>query len=184
MLFLKPLLKTIIISSLLFFVLVYLGMKYHWIGFYSDDNKNMELTIPDSPAMLNTNNSTNVNSETDQTSEDFQPQIIQSVRSSTTVSNMTKEQIRESCTNLLKRTISNVGLLELAVGDCVISNYRDSIREITVSSESLSSAKSRQTQIQANNIRNACIQRLNHKNYSNEVEKQLLLGICMSREFK
>jgi hypothetical protein len=184
MLFLKPLLKTIIISSLLFFVLVYLGMKYHWIGFYPDDNKNMELTIPDSPAMLNTNNSTNVNSEMNQASEEFQPQIIQSVRFSTAVSNLNKEQIRESCTSLLRRTILNVGLLELAVGDCVISNYRDSIREIDVNTESLSSAKNGQVQIQKNNSKNACIRRLNHKNYSNEVEKQLLLGICMSREFK
>jgi hypothetical protein len=200
MLFLKPLIKTTLIASVLFFALVYLGMKYHWIGYLDGNNdKAIELAIPANAAALKndptksntfkSNDAVNSDLSSDQNAsenpEDFTPEIIQTVRSSSNAAvNMSKEQIKTGCTNLLKRTITDAGLLELAIGDCVISNFRDSIREIKSNEESVRSTKNRQAQIQKNNIRNACIQRLNRKNYTNEVEKQLLLGICMSRELK
>lgn len=121
--FFKPLVKTILVSSILFFALVYLGMKYHWIGFNQNDkDKNVELKIPERTQMLGSKNAI-----TDKEEKNFHPQIIQTVRSSSLVINMNKEQVTESCTQLLRKKMTDIDLLELAIGDCVISNYRDSI---------------------------------------------------------
>jgi hypothetical protein len=181
--FLKPLLKTILIASLLFFVLVYLGMKYHWIGFTADDkDKNLELVIPQQSKVLEKNSSSGELLSQDQDGEEnFQPQIIQTIKSSTLLSNMTKTQVKEGCLQLLKRTIIDNGTLELAVGDCVLSNYRDPIIETHNEEGVVKSTKSRQAQIRRESVVERCKQQLNSKNHINEVEKQLFFGVCVSK---
>ena len=180
--FLSPLIKTLLVSALLFFILVFLGMKYHWIGFNHND-KNIKLNIPKSTPVLgaveqvklsqdnNLSSALNLASNTEE--RRFQPQIIQTARPSSLVINMTKVQVVESCRQLLKKKIINTDLLELAVGNCVISNYRDSIIDTKEEEEKMSSAKS--------NVLKACQHSVAISgNYSNEIERQLLLGICVS----
>jgi len=183
--FLKPLFKTIIISSLLFFVLVFLGMKYHWIGIIQDDKgKNKELIIPHQSKNLDAETSTsNLLSQNQNSDEIFQPQIIQTEKTSTLVNNMTKTLVKESCLQLLRRTIIDSDTLELAVGNCVISNYRDPIIETRMEEGMVKPTQSRQAQTRRNNIIESCQQRIYSENIitnANEVEKQLLLGICVS----
>ena len=187
--FLKPLVKTLFVSSILFFALVYLGMKYHWIGFTPNNNdKNLELKIPKHSQTLASNTADNslLSSESigEEIEKDYQPQIIQTPRSSSLVINMTKAQVIESCTQLLKKKMTDTNLLELAVGDCVISNYRDSIIETPLEEGAMGSTSNRQVQLRKNNILKTCRQNISFTNTSNEIEKQLLLGICMSGKFK
>jgi len=179
--FLSPLIKTLLVSTLLFFILVFLGMKYHWIGF-NHNAKNIKLNIPkDTPvlgpveqAKLSQDNdlSSAFNLEPNTEERRFQPQIIQRARPSSLVINMTKVQVVESCRQLLKKKIVNTDLLAVAVGNCVISNYRDSIIDIK-GEEEVSSIKS--------NVLKACQHSVGvNGDYSNEIERQLLLGICVS----
>ena len=126
--FLKPLIKTLLASCILFFSLVYLGMEYHWIGFNKNDKgKNIELKIPERAQTLASKSSDNFsqhnNVVTANEEGSFQPQIMQTARSSSLVTHMTKMQVTESCTQLLTKKIADVELLELAIGDCVLSNY-------------------------------------------------------------
>ena len=186
MLFLKPLIKTILVSCILFFALVYLGMKYHWVGFNQND-KSTELKIPKRSSTLDSENIDKIsqfNNIVTDNEEDFHPQIIQTVSSNSLVYHMTKMQVAKSCTQLLSNKVKDVGLLELAIGDCVISNYRDSIIETQVEEGEIRSTKSRQAQLRRNNVLKTCQQSLSFESYSNEIEKQLLLGICISGKFK
>jgi hypothetical protein len=192
MTFLKPLVKTVFLSSILFFALVYLGMKYHWIGFNPNDNdKKLELKIPKHSQTLasNTANHSLLSSEgsEDESEKGYQPQIIQTSRSSSLVINMTKAQVIESCTQLLRKKMADTNMLELAVGDCVISNYRDPIIETSLEWGAMRSTSNRQVQLRRNNILKICKQSISSANtakFSNEIEKQLLLGICISGKLK
>ena len=189
--FLTPLIKTIIISSVLFFVLVYLGMKYHWVGFYQDDGK-IPLILPNTNKTLGTN----INHKNNQVNplfvtgerKSFQPQIIQITTQKNPaeipqIVDMTKAQVTQNCANLLSKKINDSEILQLAIGNCVISNYRESLiakRPTNQAGSEVKSTKNRQAQIQKNNRVKACNQRINSKNISDSIEKQLLLGICLS----
>lgn len=183
--FLKPLIKTFLISGLIFFTLVYLGMKYHWIGFVQGSaDKNLELTFPEKPKTLATGNSaTNLINEGDD-DEDFQPKIIQTLESGSLVTTMTKAQIKQGCSQLLRQRVVDKDVLELAVGDCVLSNYRDPFRETHLEEGTVKSSNSRQAQTKRAGVIKACHQSVSLKKYNNDVEKQLLLGICMSGKGK
>lgn len=185
--FLAPFIKALLISILLFFILVFLGMKYHWIG-SSHNDETIKLNIPKNTVTLGPKEmskySQNINSLSVTHAEDsiFEPQIIQTVRPSSLVVNMTKAQVVKSCTELLKNQSKNTELLEIAIGNCVISNYQESIINTKNEESRIRSTKNRQAQLIKTNILKACQQSLGTTEYSNEIERQLLLGICMSEK--
>ncbi len=180
----KPLFKTILISSVLFFSLVFLGMKYHWIGgIQGNKGETQELVIPRQPKGLQSEVFFNDTLNQKQNSnKDFLPQIIPTTNSNSLVANMSKTQIKKSCLTLLKRTIFDTAWLELAVGNCVISNYKDIIIETRLAEGEVRSTRSRQTQTRGNNLIRTCQQAITQQKPDNEIEKQLLLGICLSKK--
>ena len=122
MLFLKPFIRTIILAAILFFLLVYLGMKYHWIEIFYNKTNKIELSIPAQSAV----NGELDNVKIEGSSKDFQPSLIQGQEQeeSALLADMTKGQIAERCQQLYRKTAMDNGLRELAVGDCVVSIYR------------------------------------------------------------
>ncbi|MCF6190187.1 MAG: hypothetical protein L3J51_06905 [Cocleimonas sp.] len=170
MLFLKPFIRTIILATLLFFLLIYLGIKYHWVETFQNKANKIELNIPAQSAVIGEFD--NVKIEGD--SKVFQPSLIQGQKqeASALLADMTKGQIAERCQKLFRKTAMDKGLRELAVGDCVVSIYRKKT--------SLSSIQNRQTQIKRQNATQQCQRTINQTKYSNEIERQLLVGICVS----
>ena len=170
MLFLKPFIRTIILATILFFLLVYLGMKYHWVEIFQNKANKIELNIPTQSKVIGGFN----NIKVEGSPKDFQPSLIQGKEqeASAQLAEMTKEQIAERCQQLFKKTAMDKGLRELAVGDCVVSIFREK--------NSLRSPQNRETQIKRQNATQQCQRTINKTKFSNEIEKQLLLGICVS----
>ena len=172
---LKSFIKTALISIILFFALVFLGMKYHWIGFFqAGDNQDVTLSIPDLPVSPELANN---GVEEEKIEGDFQPEIIQTLSSDSLIENMTKNQVEENCQQLYKEETDEL-LLELAVGNCVLSNFNDPYQEL--SEERGAASNNRQKQTQKKNVINTCSQKVDEISYSNEIERQLLVGICVS----
>ncbi len=169
MLFLKPFIRTIILAAILFFLLVYLGMKYHWVEIFQNKANKIELNIPTQSKVIG-----GFNIKVEGSPKDFQPSLIQGQEqeASAQLAEMTKEQIAERCQQLFRKTAMDKGLRELAVGDCVVSIFREK--------NSLRSPQNRQTQIKKQNATQQCQRTINQTKFSNEIEKQLLLGICVS----
>ncbi len=174
---LKPFIKTFIVSSVLFFILVFLGMKYHWVGFFQNkNNQNIELDIPQNTALSASDATPRLTGI-----EEFQPEIISAEESATLIVNMTKNQIKSHCIALYKNSSADEVLKEFAIGDCVISNYKEVIKEDTSQETSVfKSTNNRQIQINNKNITLACEQKVSQMVYSNDIERQLLQGVCVS----
>jgi len=172
---LKSFIKTALISIVIFFALVFLGMKYHWIGYFQrGNNQDMTLSIPDIPVSPELANN---GVEEENVEGDFQPEIIQTLSSDSLLDNMTKIQVEENCQQLYQEETDEL-LLELAVGNCVLSNYNDPYQE--VSEEKGTSSNNRQKQTQKKNAIDTCSQKVDEISYNNEIERQLLVGICVS----
>ncbi len=175
--YLKPLIKTTFIASLLFFVLVFLGMKYHWIEFFQNkSNNNTELVIPEQKPLPDVARN---GVEEERVDEDFQPQLIQTQEPGSLIENMTKEQVELHCSELYQATEDKV-LLELAVGNCVLNNFKDPYQDTNLEESDFKSSNNRQIQTQKKNMMIQCQQQVEQLTYSNEVERQLLLGVCVS----
>ena len=123
MLFLKPFIRTIILATILFFLLVYLGMKYHWVENFNSKTNKIALSIPDQSALMGEFD--NVKLEGD--SKGFQPSLIQrkEPKVSAQLADMTKRQVVKHCQQLFRKTAMDRGLRELVVVDCVVSLYRE-----------------------------------------------------------
>jgi len=172
---LKSFIKTALISIILFFSLVFLGMKYHWIGFFqTGNNQDMTLSIPDLPVSPELANN---GVEEEKIEGDFQPEIIPTLSSDSLIENMTKNQVEENCLQLYQEETDEL-LLELAVGNCVLSNFNDPYQEL--SEERGTASNNRQKQTHKKNIINTCSQKVDEMSYNNEIERQLLIGICLS----
>ena len=175
MLFLKPFIKTIILAAILFFLLIYLGMKYHWVETFQNKVNRIELNIPAQSAVIGEFDNVKLD---EGSPKDFQPSLIQGQEqeqeqeASALLADMTKGQIAERCQKLFRKTAMDKDLRELAVGDCVVSIYRKK----TI----LSSIQNRQAQVKRKNATQQCQRTINHTKFSNEVERQLLVGICVS----
>ncbi len=121
MIFLKPFIRTIILATILFFLLIYLGMKYHWVEIFHHKTNKIELNIPAQSAI----NGEYENLKIEGKSKEFQPSLIQGQeQASTFLADMTKEQIAERCQQLFKKTAMGKDLMDLAVVDCVLSSYK------------------------------------------------------------
>lgn len=177
MIFLKPLLRTLILSSILFFLVVFLGMKYHWVD--SKEHKKIELRIPESNfSIKELGEEAPVLVEQPQT---FHPEIINNQNASTLLVNMNKAQITESCQKLFHRTIKNDGQLKQLINNCIASNYQETFQN----QNNVKSSLNRQQLTQKSNALRIC-----HKQVFSQqrkllnVERELLIGICVSNKMK
>jgi len=170
MLFLKSFIRIIILATILFFLLVYLGMKYDWVEIFQNKTNKVELNIPVQSAV----NGEFDNVKTKNSPKDFQPSLFQGQEQEAIalLADMTKEQVAERCQQLFKKTTIDKNLLDLAIGDCVVSIFREKT--------SLNSTQSSQIQIQRQNAIQQCQRSINQSQFSNEIERQLLIGICVS----
>ena len=125
---LKSLTFTLIISMILFFGIVSMGMKYHWVDkINSGDTQNVSLEIPQKAA----SDAQTQHNKTTQ-SLDFQPVVLQHDSNNTHsyFSMMTKQQVIDYCTaQVQKSTLANEQMT-LAIGDCVVTRYQDPYQEM------------------------------------------------------
>ena len=164
--FVKPLLKTLLLSILVFGLIVILGMKFQWVEYLKGtDKKNIELRLPEdiTPRLTAKDGLT--------AKDDFHLEIIRSDQQPITA-NMTKEQITSGCQQLYnKMGMQNNELIDMVVGDCVVSNYQETIQDtnqLTLRRQDQSS------------IEKMCLQKSNAYTQFSTIERQLLFGVCVS----
>lgn len=147
-------------------LLIILGIKYHWGDFFSDNAKPViELDIPEKLKTINVKNNQ------DQSENTYSPEIIKGSKSESLVSGMNKEQVEKACSYLLIKTSKDDLLLELAIANCVVSNFQDSYQE--ASNNKSSETIKKKTYI-------GCSRNINPLQQYSTMEKQLLIGICVS----
>lgn len=206
---LKPLLRTTILASILFFLLVYMGMKYHWgdaLKRSTDKNaQQLELDIPSAEELTvepidsaipvidvepydNTDDNIGDNADNMNNADDinankdtFQPEIIKNGPAIALIDTMTKDQLALQCQQLYNKTLDMADdpSVELLIGNCVVSNYQEPFEE------SVKTPQMIQLEYQAKQraISNCRYQILQPKNDAlSGIEKQLLIGICVSNQ--
>lgn len=174
MLFIKPLIKTFLIACVMFFIVVFLGMKFHWVNVFKANKHAIKLKIPSQTL------STSAEKVIDNEITDFEPQIININEVDISLKGMTKQQIENHCKTLLRKSVIDTVLLELSVGNCVLSNYRGEIKNNNLNIGSSNSTNNRQIQTQKNNASLSCKRRVKQQGFSNEIEELLLQGMCVS----
>ena len=170
MLFLKPIFRTILLSMILALLIIYLGIKYHWSDYLKPNKSNNISSLKIPPISNNSKNNINFNNHNSIQAELFKPEIIPISQNNDLISSMNKNQVEIHCKSLLRKSITNSQQLNLAVVNCIVSNYQESLQTINDTSYIQKKEK----------LRKACQQQfVNSYNYSN-IEKQLLIGICTS----
>lgn len=168
MLSLKPFIRITFLSIILMSLLIYLGVKYHWGNqFKALEEQSLELKIPNK--VVNENDDDKINKIKDS----FDLKIINNNPGSTLVSSMNKEQIAEQCINLLSRDINDAMTLELATVNCVASNYQETFQ--TQNIKNLSELQNKKSAFSEQ-----CKRQFNTDTQYTVLEKQLLIGICIS----
>ncbi len=162
----KPILKTLLLSALGFFLLVVLGMKYHWVDFLKSPKSDVELILPQSPATLKA---------IEKSSEaSFPLEIIHSTKQPITA-NMSKQQILAGCLQLYSKLgVSDDTMIDVIAGDCVVSNYQETIQNTSVQKKTPAQIQQRRT------LEYRCHQQVKGDARLTPVEKQLLWGVCVS----
>ena len=217
---LKPLFRTLILASILFFLLVYLGLKYHWGDAIKNTKKvqeQAELTIPveesteepteETPLVDSMQDSTEdptddsaipiidvppfdadeteiSDDDMDQSNPDdeaYQPEIIKNGPAIALIDSMTKDQVALQCQHLYNSSfdMANDPNIELLIGNCVVSNFQEPFEEIPKTPQMLQ----QEQRIKQRAISNCQYQILQPDNsYLSNIEKQLLVGICVSNQ--
>ncbi|MEE9326063.1 MAG: hypothetical protein V3U71_02130 [Cocleimonas sp.] len=178
--FSKPVVFTILFAILLFIVLVLLGVKYHWTGFsFKSDSGVKTLSIPEEKLKSTINmpeNSLKPVVEADV----FTPEILNgNSKVNSLVESMTKQQIKNSCQELMRKVMVNDPTVDLAIINCVVSNFQE------VFENNNNQEKSNEEQIlelskQEIDIKEQCIQENMYLEDFSLLQKQLLTGICIS----
>jgi len=164
--FIKPITKTLLLSSIVFVLIVVFGMKYHWVTFFNSPKNKVELTLPQNSIPLTTTEKNNDNKSP------FQLEIIQSKKQPITA-NMSKQQISEGCLQLYNKLgISSEVMIDVIVGDCVVSNYQETIQA--------TATQKRSNLQQKPLVEKRCYQQINQDTRLSALEKQLLWGVCVS----
>jgi len=170
----KPLLITLLLSGFLFAILVSLGMKYQWTGFaINQGTGTQELEIPEAKdkSIVETENSA-----VDST-ENFEPELIDIASANSLLESMTKAQIYQSCQGLITATKGNNPdnnfASELAVVNCVVSNYQETFQHRGDKQSTDNIDKKTQISLKCNQ------EIMPLANFS-LLDKQLLIGICVS----
>ena len=177
-LFLKPFFKTILLSGLIFVLIVILGSRYHWaekIKFNKNDDVQLKLPLVDKSKPSNSNIVSVSLVTTNENDEKFEPKLMANNNIISSVSLLSKEQVVQKCRQLYQDSKLEGLFLELAIGDCVVSNYNETIKE------KAQSTNNRQAQTVKMNAEKACKQKvMNDTNGYTKLEQQLLVGICVS----
>ena len=163
----KNVLRTILLSILLFLILVFLGIKYHWVNLLRDreSHQNITLEIPENI------NKQVPNNQAVEEKQEFEAEIMSGVQNDSQLARMTKVQIIQLCQNLADKLKSDALQKELFVGDCVVSNYKETIQD----SETI--------QVVPEDIKQLCIQQSQSSGTNlPSLELKLLQGICISNE--
>lgn len=163
----KNLLRTILLSILLFLILVFLGVKYHWVNLLNNkaNHQNLTLKIPE-----NTNTPIS-NIQTPQEKQEFKAQLMQGVHNDSQVAKMTKVQIIQQCEYLANQIKSDDLQKELFIGDCVVSNYNETIQDADT------------IKVVPQDVKQLCFQQSKSSGYNLQpLEFELLQGICIANE--
>jgi len=164
----KPFFKTLLLSSLIFGLIVIFGMKYHWVDYLkSEDKENIELTLPQHsvPKLLPQDGVADKN--------DFQLEIVRSERPPITAK-MTKAQIIAGCQQLYRKMgMQKNEFIDVLIGDCVVSNYQKAIQNTS----QFTTVEKEQQQLL---IKKVCHQKVSKHTHLSSIDKQLLLGVCVS----
>jgi len=168
MLSLKPFIRITVLSIILMSLLIYLGVKYHWGNqFKVEDQQSLELKIPNK--VVNEDYEIKIN----ETKDLFELEIINNNAGSTLLSSMNKEQIAEQCINLLSRDIKDAIALELATVNCVVSNYQETFQTQNIKNTV-------ELQNKKTVFTHQCKHQFGQGSRYSVLEKQLLIGICVS----
>ncbi len=179
----KPLLRTLILASILFFLLVYMGMKYHWNELLKKQETPTTLEIPSpqsSPEVITPQiiQATPEGKTGERNNNNFQPEIIKNTAATSPIDAMTKEQIFSHCENLYKTSLNmaDVPNIDLLIGNCVVSNYQEPFEISMKSPQEVKQEQNRKIQ-----AIKKCRQILfmDNKTLSN-IEAELRIGICAS----
>lgn len=197
---LKPFLRTIILASILFFLLVYLGMQYHWgerlkRSTLKKPQDQLELNIPNTEDLTVESQDLSIpiidvepyepedaaNEEENQNDELFQPEIIKNGPTIALIDAMTKDQIAIQCQQLYNKSFNMAGdpNVDLLIGNCVVSNFQEPFEENIKTPQIIQ----QEQQIKQRAISNCRYQILQPNNDElTSIEKQLLVGICVSNQ--
>ena len=164
-----------LISSLLFLMLVYLGMHYHWVDVLnSNDNDQTILPIPPIQPSANKLNSSSDEEGVGQTLPHFKPVIIPADQNKSLLATLTKGQISQHCLSIFNKLHNTRDTQELFIADCVLSNYKEPIQTYQ---EDQTSAQNQLDQ----SIRKKCqMSSGSNTDKLSFVEKELLVGMCLS----
>lgn len=169
MLVLKPFVRITVLSLILTSLLIYLGVKYHWGDHLKKEpDSSIELSIPQKEPSIK-----EVVITEGQNVGGFEPEIVKTNELNSLLSSMNKEQITEHCINLLSQSIKDALTLELATVNCVVSNFQEAFQNANYELDAESQNKKRQIQEQ-------CRLQYNQSPQYSLLEKQLLIGVCVS----
>ena len=164
----KPIFKTVFLSVFFFFLLVALGLKYHWVDFLKSSQNSVELALPEQPMPLEPSVAATAKKPA------FPLEIIPSKEQPITA-NMSKEQILETCLQLYRKLgITDKKMIDVIAGDCVVSNYQETIQDVSRQKKTVEQFQKRRS------IEQSCFQQLVGDVRLNAIEKQLLWGVCVS----
>ena len=199
---LKPILRTTILAGVLFFLLVYLGMKYHWVdAFKKEDDQKMlaqkgrnktdqtlssKVELSDVPPITMSPDVSDgivtdfvADAESNDGESPFLPEIIKNTAATSLIDSMTKDQIALYCQTLYYKSLDMVEDLnaEILIGNCVVSNYQEPFQETIKTQVVLQ--REQQLKLRASKNCRYDIQQPENASYTN-IEKELLIGICVS----
>ena len=184
----------------MFFLLVYLGMQYHWgetlkKSVSKPPQEQLEPAIPETENLVEGSQDLTVpiidveplesedalSEEENQNDESFQPEIIKNGPSIALIDSMTKDQIAIQCQQLYNQTFNmaddpNVDIL---IGNCVVSNFQEPFEE-SVKTPQIIQQEQRIKQRAISNCRYQILQP--DSDGLSGIEKQLLIGICVSNQ--
>ena len=196
----KPFIRTIILAGILFFLLVYLGMQYHWgetlkKSTSKPPQKQLELSIPKAEDLVEEPQDLTVpiidveplesddalSEEENQNDELFEPEIIKNGPTIALIDSMTKDQIAIQCQQLYNQSFNMADdpSVDLLIGNCVVSNFQEPFEESIKTPQIIQ----KEQQIKQRAISNCRYQILQPDNNGlSGIEKQLLIGICVSNQ--
>lgn len=170
----KPFLRVTILSMILAFLLIYLGINYHW-GDFLKTTPATSSVLPIPEKIESTLTTFDVNQSDSSTEYNFNPEIIDTGKSNSILESMNKEQMAEHCTKLLSKQIIDPLTLELATVNCVMSNFEETYQN----SNNLDDKATLVTQKNIE-LNKQCSADYNQGIKYSAIEKELLIGICVS----
>jgi len=168
----KPFVRVTILSIILAFLLIYLGLNYHWGDYLKTEPKPSNvLPIPEK-----TQSDTETQNGLTETSENnFDPKILADKNNHSLLDSMNMDQIKGHCSNLLNKQISDPVTLELATVNCVMSNFQETFQNSEKLDDEIIITLPKEIELTKQCTR----QFIQNKQYS-LIEKELLIGICIS----